>query len=140
MSIPTNNLGLSKTVLLATPATTNANLDAIDAALGNIENRTTDTSAPIVSKQGTVFLSKGSAGAWTLAVPTAGLPSAGGDDGKVLRFIATTAFAHTVTTPASGIDGSLHIATWTAAVGNSLELVAFNAVWYRLTVTGVTLS
>jgi hypothetical protein len=139
MSIPTTFLGLSKTVDLADVKTTNANLDAIDA-FGTVENRTTDTSAPIVSKQGAVLLSKATAGSWTLAAPTAGLPAAGGDDGKRLYLIATTAQAHVVTTPASALNGSLHIATWTAAVGNCLELVAFGGVWYKITAIGVTLT
>ena len=116
-------------------------LDAIDAALG-AEIRTTDTSAPIVSKEGTVVLAKSSAGAWTLAAPTAGLPSAGGDDGKVLRIIAGTAQAHTVTqtTPGFNNGGSAKdVATWAAAIGNNLELVAYNGEWLVLENTGVTL-
>jgi hypothetical protein len=135
----TSFLGLTKTVDLASPVTSNANLDAIDA-LATVESRSTDTSAPIVSKLGSVFLGKSTAGSWTLAAPTAGLPSAGGDDGKTLKLIATTAQAHVVTTPASALNGSLHIATWAAAIGNNLELTAFNGVWYKVTATGVTLS
>jgi hypothetical protein len=135
----TSFLGLTKTGLLSDVKTTNANLDIIDG-LATVENRTTDTSAPIVSKQGVVLLGKATAGAWTLAAPTAGLPSAGGNDGQVLKLIATTSAAHTVTTPSSALNGSLHIATWTAGIGNCLELVAFGGVWYKLTATGVTLS
>src|SRR5262249_35010786 len=52
--------------------------------------------------EGTVVLSKGTAAAITLAAPTAGAQSAGGDDGKVLRVVSTTAAAHVIT---SGTDG-----------------------------------
>lgn len=116
-------------------------VDAIDAALG-IERRTTDTSAPIVSKEGTVVLAKVTAGAWTLAAPTAGLPAAGGDDGKILRIAAATAQAHTVTQTTPGFNSggsSKDVATWAAAIGNNLELLADNGVWIVLENTGVTL-
>jgi hypothetical protein len=136
----TANMNLTKTVDLAAVAVTNANLDAIDAAVGTVEVRTTDTSAPIVSTQGKVFLGKVTAGSWTLAAPVAGLPSAGGMDGQRLTFISTTAQAHVLTTPASTLNGTLHIATFAAAIGNCVELVALNGVWYSAQLKAVTLS
>jgi len=116
-------------------------LDAIDAALG-AEIRTSTTSAPIVSKEGTVVLAKSTDGAWTLAAPTAGLPSAGGDDGKILRMIAGTAQAHTVTqtTPGFNNGGSAKdVATFGGAVGDNLEVVAYNGEWLVLSSVNVTL-
>lgn len=116
-------------------------LDALDAALG-VEIRTTDTSAPIVSKEGTVVLAKSSAGAWTLAAPTAGLPSAGGDDGKILRMIAGTAQTHTVTQTTPGFNNagsSKDVATFGGAIGDNLEVVAYNGKWLVLSSVNVTL-
>lgn len=136
----TANIPLVKTALLPNVSTLNSNLDIIDGAVGNVENRTTDTSAAIVSTQGKVYLSKGSVGNWTLALPIAGLPSAGGNDGQRLTIISTTAFAHTVTTPASGLNGANHIATFTAAAGNCIEVSALGGVWYTTQLKGVTLS
>ncbi|HLI64133.1 MAG TPA: hypothetical protein VKV05_12095 [Terriglobales bacterium] len=94
----------------------------------------------IAEKQGVVCLKAGAAAAMTLAAPTAGNPAAGGDDGKRLLILAEDAFAYTVTTPAGAINGTLHIATWTAGAGNSIELVAFGGVWYATNLTGVALT
>src|SRR6185437_15135457 len=118
----------------------NAALAAVDITIGNVEVRPTDTSPQITSKQGKVILSKGSAGAWTLAAPVAGLPSAGRNDGQRLTVLATTAFAHTVTLPTNALNGSLHLLTWTAGLGNNVELLAQGGVWYKLAATGVTAS
>src|SRR6185437_4328756 len=87
-------------------------------------------------KEGNVFITKGSAAAITLATPTAGLPSAGGDDGKTLTIVSTTAFAHVVTTAANKIaDGSTttkDTLTFAAHAGSCAKLVAYNALWYLL--------
>ena len=82
-----------------------------------------------------VLLTKAGVGVYTLALPTAGT-----DDGKRLRITSTTAFAHTVTTPALGYDGATHIATFAAAVGNGMLLEASNGTWLVVENTGVTLS
>jgi len=101
------------------------NLGNVDLAFG-LE---ADSAAGAIGiKEGTVFIGGSSATALTLVAPTAGLPSAGGDDGKVLRIIATTAHAHTVTTPANKINGADDTVTY-AHVGDSIELVAYNGVW-----------
>lgn len=96
--------------------------------------RATDTSAPITQKKATVLLTKGSAGAWTLAAPTAG-----DDDGSVLTIIAGTAFAHTVTTPLNIVNGGKHLVTY-AAVGDSVVLEAYNGVWLTRGVGGAVVS
>jgi hypothetical protein len=90
----------------------------------------------IFAKTGAAFITyNGGAGGYTLALPTPGL-----DDNKQLEIISTTAQAHVVTTPANGFNGSLHIATWGAAIGNSLTIRAFNGSWYVANTIGITIS
>ena len=64
-----------------------------------------------------------SAQAYTLAAPTAA------QNGLVMQFTVVTAHAHTITTPANKINGTLHVATF-AAVGDFLTLKASGTVWY----------
>jgi hypothetical protein len=75
-----------------------------------------------------------------VAVMTLALPVAGVDDGKRLRITSDTAFAHTVTTPATGFNGTTHIATFAAAIGNNVLLEAQGGTWLVIENTGVTLS
>lgn len=90
-----------------------------------------DTAAGAIAiKEGTVILDAALALAMTLVAPTAGAPSAGGDDGKELTIICKQAQANTVTTPANGINGNKHVITFSAAVANCVTLVAYNGVWY----------
>jgi hypothetical protein len=97
-------------------------------------------SGAITIGTGNVAITLGSAAALTLPLPIAGPASAGGQDGASLTIFATTAFAHTVTTPANGINGSLHVATFAAAVGNAVMLTAYNGKWYTASINGVTIS
>jgi hypothetical protein len=94
----------------------------------------------ISQKEGTVILKTGTAGAMTLANPTAGLPAAGGDDGKELSIVAADAHAYTVTTGTSGLNGASHIATFAAAIGNGITLTAYNGTWLVTVNNGITLS
>lgn len=116
-------------------------LAQVATALSTLEatllGRALYTAAGAIAKaHGTVILKAGSAAAMTLAAPIVGT-----EDGLTLKIIAVDAFAYTVTTPASKINGSLHIATWTAAIGNSIELIAENGVWYNVgTPLGVALT
>ena len=78
----------------------------------------------------------GSAGAlaMTLAVPTAA------QDGTQIFVTAETAYAHTITTPANGINGTKHIVTF-AARGDGVVLEAMNTVWnVRALIGGAALS
>jgi hypothetical protein len=70
------------------------------------------------------------------------LPLAGQDkqDGRIIRIINTTAFAHVVTTPAAGINGANTTLTFGGAAGNSVTLEAYNGSWYVLGLNGVTVS
>lgn len=107
---------------------------AASTSIDAVVVRATDTSAPITQKTGTVMLTKGSAGAWTLAAPTATT-----DDGKILTIIAGTAFAHTVITPANKLNANKTTVTY-AAVGDSVVLEAYNGVWLTRAVTGAVVS
>lgn len=74
-----------------------------------------------------------SALALTLAVPSV--------DGQLCTFIDETGHAHTVTTPASGINGATHIATFGGTAGSSIQFVSRNSIWWVVgTPNGVTLS
>jgi len=79
-------------------------------------------SGAIPVQSGSIALNGAGALAMTLALPTAA------QDGTTIFIAAATAHAHTVTTPANGIDGALHIATF-AAKGDNVELRAINGTW-----------
>ncbi len=84
---------------------------------------------------GQAIITKGSAATLTLAAPTVTT-----DDYKILRIEDTTGFAHTVTTPANKINGSLHIVTFDANKGSFIELLAYQGVWYTMGMLGVETS
>lgn len=87
--------------------------------------------------RGTVLITKtGTLAALTLAAPAVT------DDGKVLTIVSTTALAHTVTNTSPGFNGggtASDVATFTAAAGNSMELVAYNGTWWTIGLRNVTL-
>lgn len=102
------------------------------------------TGAGVISiKSGTVYLTASGAATVTLAAPTTGLVTAGGDDGKKLTIISTTAQAHTVTQTTPGFNNgstASDVATFGTAIGNNFEVVAKGGVWYVYgTPKGVTL-
>jgi hypothetical protein len=81
----------------------------------------------ITIKSSTVFITKAGVCAMTLGIPTTA------ENGTRIVFIATTASAHTLTVATIGInaaDGSGDLATWTAAIGNNIVLVAYAGEWY----------
>ncbi len=92
-------------------------------------------SGAIQLKQSTVWLTGAPALAMTLAAPTSGL-----SDGLTLAIMETSTGAHTVTTPASAINGASHIATFGGAAGDNLVLVAKGGVWYIQSQVGISLS
>ena len=93
----------------------------------------------IASKAGLVMITKtGSLAALTLAAPTAGT-----DDGKMLTIVAATAFAHTVTNASPGFNNagaSGDVATFGGAIGDSMQVVAYNGRWHVFCVRNVTLA
>jgi hypothetical protein len=97
-------------------------------------------SAAVAIAPGLYPITKSGVAALTLAAPTAGLPSAGGHDGYTMTFMDTGGHAHTITTPASGINGSLHVATFGGSVPQFCTMRAYGGVWYVLQSSGVTLS
>jgi hypothetical protein len=95
------------------------------------------TAAGAIALGGKALLLAGSAAAMTLAQPVAGAQNAGGNDGMVMEITALDAYAYTVTTSADGINGTGDTLTASAAVGDTVNLVAYGGVWYiRKTTTG----
>ena len=98
---------------------------------------TADVLNPHVA-QAYVITNASAADLTTLAAPTAGDPTVGGDDGKILRVFSTTAFAHRVT--CTGLlqngAGNANSVTFPAQAGAVVELMAFNGKWIVLNVGG----
>lgn len=89
-------------------------------------------------RPGTVVVTKGSAAALTIADPTSGV-----HDGMEITVLSTTAYAHTVTRTTTGFNNagaSGDVATFGAAAGNSMTIVAYAGKWYAKNLTGVTLA
>ena len=112
--------------------TTNLNDLVVDSLViggfdytNEVEALTADN--PISIKQGMVTLTKTSPLLATLANPTAT-----DDDHKRLTIVSMSAQAHTVTcTGGFGKAGTGEdVATFTAAIGACLDLVAFQGYWY----------
>jgi hypothetical protein len=87
---------------------------------------------------GTYIITKGSADNIRINAPGIG-PSK--QDGRRIIIISSTAFAHTLTGPTNVFNGNTHIATASGTLPNSIELEAYNGVWYTIgTPVGWTLS
>jgi hypothetical protein len=84
------------------------------------------------------FVTKAGVCALTVADPTAGL-----HDGTVLRFVATTANAHTLSNAAgSGFNAggaTKDVATFGGAIGDGLTIVAYGGKWHLVASTNITL-
>lgn len=84
----------------------------------------------------TVFITKGTAAAMTLAAPTSTT-----HDGVKITIVSTTAAAHTVTVATAGFN-DLGVAgdtgTFGAAKGNGLTVVAYQGDWYVTSNINVT--
>lgn len=96
-----------------------------------------------VADGGTIAVQRGRYTYVCLAVASAdtALPlPAQADNGKIVCIWSEFAHAHVITTPATGINGALHLATFGAALGNSITLVARNGSWWVLANVGVVLS
>jgi hypothetical protein len=99
-----------------------------------------DVDGAIAIKSGTVIIGSSTARALTLAAPTSGAQPAG-DDGKILKIVAITTHAHTVTTPSNKISPSHSVITFAAALDQA-ELIAQGGLWYPVytTPTNVVIS
>lgn len=85
----------------------------------------------------TVFITRGSAGTYTVAAPVSGT-----QDGVRITIMSTTAFAHTVTASTIGTnDGgtATDVGTFGAAKGNNFTIEAYAGDWWVVgTPVGVT--
>jgi hypothetical protein len=97
-------------------------------APGNAATHYTAAGAILVVS-GDAGIGSAAALAMTLAAPTAL------QDGTEIFIVAETAHAHTITTPANGINGNKHILTF-AAQGDSAVLNAVGGVWYANALVG----
>lgn len=90
---------------------------------------------------GIYAITKGTAAALTLAAPVAGAYPAG-DDGKEMAIYSETAAAHVITSSVDGFNakGSSGTATFGAAKGNAIFLVARNGHWWSEGVINVTIA
>lgn len=91
----------------------------------------------ITIQTGQVILTKASAAAITIAAPTAGT-----HDKMEITIFTHTAQAHVITCASVGFNakGSSGTVTFTAAIGNSVTLRAYNGNWYAVVKTGVTVA
>jgi len=96
------------------------------------------TDGAIAIRNGTAVLTKGSAGAYTLAAPTAA------QAGTRLRITSQTAFAHVVTATGLLFDGAEatgdDTATFAAFPGATVELEATNLKWNVVNAKAVTVA
>lgn len=84
----------------------------------------------------TVFITKGTAAAITLTAPVSGA-----NDGCGIRFVATTAAAHTVTLSTLGFnEGNTtgDVGTFGGAIGDGFECFAYGGEVYTTNVVNVT--
>jgi plastocyanin len=89
----------------------------------------------VTIQSGTVLITKGTAAALTLGTPTAA------QNGTTIRFIATTAAAHTVAAATIGFnagDAAKDTGTFGGAIGDGFACVAYGGEWYTFSVTNVT--
>jgi hypothetical protein len=102
----------------------------VDQELAGTEIHSATGAGVISSTHGKVFITAAGVAALTLAAPVAGSPANGGNDGQELKVIDTSGHAHTITTPASGINGVHHIATSGGTAGDAITFTAYNGAWY----------
>lgn len=89
----------------------------------------------ITPKPGLHRLAAASAAAMTLVAPTAD------QEGQKLLFVATAAQAYTITLGSGYFNGATNtVATWAAAIGNCLEIIAINGNWCVTLNKNITLS
>lgn len=90
-----------------------------------------------------VFLTRAGVSALTLANPIAGavgITSTGQDGFASLTVTDTTGNAHTITTGANGINGSLHVATFNGTKGSTITFIPYSGSWWVKCSSGVALS
>jgi len=101
-----------------------------DQEFAGIELHSATGAGVIAFTHGKVVITAAGVAALTLAAPVAGSPANGGNDGQELKILDQSGHAHTITTPASGINGVHHIATSGGTAGDSITFTAYNGAWY----------
>lgn len=109
-----------------------------DGAVANITEKSASyaSDGAIGLRQGVAYLTKTSAGAYTIADPAAG------DDDKVLTIMDMSGHAHVVTYAVTGFNGGgagSDAATFGGAKGDCMILRAKGSVWYTEVLKNVTL-
>lgn len=124
----------------------NMNMASQRAGLGTlVKNLDRETTQAIVAagavtiKNGVVTLAKTVAGAMACTIAD---PTATTDDGKKLLIINAQAQANTLTSASSfgGGGAGADVATFGAAIGNTLSLEAYQGKWYIVGQFGVTVA
>jgi len=99
--------------------------------------QTLSVNGAITVASGNYVITKAGVLADTLAAPTAGT-----QDGTLIRIMSTTANAHTLT--ATGLfqtgTASVNLATFAAQAGAGLVLMAYNGKWIVISSVGITFS
>lgn len=104
-----------------------ATVTTAEINLNDMETQTLTDTGAITVKNGICLLNKAGIIAATLANPTATT-----DDFKRLTIRSLTANAHTVTVTGGFGNGSTgeDVATFSGAIGDGLELMAYQGYWY----------
>lgn len=97
-----------------------------------------------ITGDGAIKITSGIVQITASSAATITIPDPPADDDGLLIIMSTTAQAHTVSNAAgsgfnAGGAGS-DVATFGAAIGNNLVLVAIKGKWYVVTSTGITLA
>lgn len=129
---------IATNTIAETTAASGVTIDGLlikDGIAGTIQAITGD--GAITIQQASVFLSKGSAAAITLAAPTTVT-----HDGFIVRVVAISAQAHVITGSVDGFNakGASGTATFGGAKGDSITFVAYGGHWYTLDKVNVTVA
>ncbi len=102
----------------------------------------TASGAIAVRPSANYVITKAGIAVMTLAAPTAGLPSAGGDDGTIIQVQSATAFAHTITATGLLQTGSdaVNVVSFNPYAGASISFQAYNGKWIIVDPIGVSFS
>ena len=128
---PKRDVELSGTVTISGPVTFSDTVSAsggstITSAVVTPKLTVYASDGAIAVESGTAVLTKGSAGAYTLAAPTV--------DGTTIVITAGTSFAHVVTGTnlfwAGETGGPFNKITTAAFIGSSATVVAYNGLWH----------
>jgi hypothetical protein len=108
--------------------------------LNNIQRQHV-TAAGAIAWGGLVLLQTGAASAISCPAPIPGSQLNSGQDFSIMKIVALDAHAYVITFPADTYIGSDDTATFGGAIGDSIELIAFNGLIYPVgTALGVTWS